>query len=209
MNSSILRDHFGRTQGFSEQLSKLLISSFPGTANEPLFAPSKLFSHLTHVSPHYFLNGADEISTLLHLLFRVEMEKGVIGGEIPVAEMPKAWDYNMHTLFGLNTTNQFSKGLLQSHEWPSGMVGYFAGVLTGSIAAADVVRKMKTELSPTDLTAVFEGGNLGPALLWMKKSVWNLNEGVGANQFTLRTDSKMAISQVEALKDHLQSRYLK
>jgi carboxypeptidase Taq len=211
MNSSILRDHFGRSAGFCENLSKWMCSSFPGGANEPLFAASKLSSHLTHVSPHYLLNGADEISTLLHLLFRVEMEKGVIGNEIPVAEMPKAWDYNMHTLFGLNTTNQFSKGVLQSHEWPSGMVGYFAGVLMGSIAAADVVRTMRSEMSPSDVAAVFEGGNLGPALLWMKKSLWNMDEeaGAGVNRYTLLTDPKAAVSQVEALKDHLHTRYLK
>jgi carboxypeptidase Taq len=68
-------------------------------------------------------------------MIRYEIEKGLIGGEMQVADLPRIWEEKMSEYLGVKPEND-ATGVLQDIHWAGGDFGYFPSYSLGNIYAA-------------------------------------------------------------------------
>ena len=78
---------------------------------------------------------ADEVTYNLHIILRFELEQAIIGGDLPVSDIPGAWNDKFTHLLGLKVPND-AAGCLQDIHWSFGGMGYFATYTLGNLYAA-------------------------------------------------------------------------
>ena len=110
----------GRSAGFWEYLFQEC-SSLPltgcGRAGDALSVGQS-------VRPTLIRNNADELTYILHILIRYEVEKDLIRGTLSVAELPQVWRQKYTDYLGITPRND-REGVLQDIQWAAGYMGYF------------------------------------------------------------------------------------
>ena len=110
---------------------------------------------------------ADELTYSLHIMVRYELEKGLINGEIKVADLPELWADKYEELLGVRPGNH-AEGVLQDVHWSGGAVGYFPSYAIGTAYGAQMVSTMKKSM---DIDAVISSGDLSPITGWLKENI--------------------------------------
>jgi carboxypeptidase Taq len=113
--------------------------------------------------------GADEVTYNLHILFRFELEQALVKGDLPVADLPEAWDEASQRYLGVVPEND-AVGCLQDGHWASGLIGYFPTYTLGNLIAAQLYARAEVELG--DLDRPFSGGEFGGLLGWLRERVY-------------------------------------
>ena len=149
---------------------------------------------------------ADEVSYGLHVLLRYELELALVEGEMPVAELPGAWNAGMQRLLGLTPGND-AEGCLQDVHWSEGLFGYFPSYALGHLISAQLSEAMEAELGPIEtLLATGEDQRLGS---WLQQRVYPLGRSVNGAELVERVSgkplshaafSRYLISKLERLK---------
>jgi len=111
---------------------------------------------------------ADEVHYCLHIILRFELELGLLEGSIQVKDLPELWNKKMKEYFGVNIEND-KEGVLQDIHWSHGGFGYFSTYALGSIYAAQLYRKMKTEIP--GIENEIEKGEFSEIGKWLKEKV--------------------------------------
>src|SRR5690606_28308086 len=78
---------------------------------------------------------ADELTYNLHIMLRYEIEKGLINGDLKVADLPQIWNEKMEEYLGI-TPSHDGEGVLQDVHWSGGGFGYFPSYSLGNLYAA-------------------------------------------------------------------------
>jgi len=126
---------------FPEQFAGVSIESFYKAVNT--------------VEPSLIRVEADELTYNLHIMIRYEIEKGLINGEIEVADLPQIWEQKMEDYLGIKPDSH-ANGVLQDIHWSGGAFGYFPSYSLGNIYAAQLEHALRQEI-PTYRDQVAQG----------------------------------------------------
>jgi carboxypeptidase Taq len=92
---------------------------------------------VNEVKPSLIRVEADELTYNLHVLMRFELEISLLEGELPVSDLPAAWNARMEEYLAVRPEND-SMGVLQDVHWAAGLFGYFPTYTLGNVLAAQL-----------------------------------------------------------------------
>ncbi|MEX1029182.1 MAG: carboxypeptidase M32 [Paenibacillaceae bacterium] len=139
---------------FPEQLAGISVEQF--------------YQAINQAQPSLIRIEADELTYNLHIMIRYELEKGLIGGDIQVADLPRLWNEKYEQYLGITPSND-AEGVLQDVHWASGAFGYFPSYSLGNMYGAQMINALRQHLP--DLDTIVAQGNLEPIKLWLIEKV--------------------------------------
>jgi len=161
--SRLWENHVGRSRGFWR---------WAGPVFEETFATrldlDALWRSLHTVEPSLIRVEADEATYNLHVVVRFEIERRLLRGEIPVADLPEAWNRLYEETLGIRPPDD-AAGVLQDIHWSQGSFGYFPTYTLGTMTAAQLFAAAQAELG--DLEEAFAEGDFAPLLVWLRENV--------------------------------------
>ena len=126
-----------------------------------------LFRAVNIARPSLIRIEADELTYSLHIMVRYELEKGLITGDIKVADLPAIWDDKFEEIIGIRPDN-LAEGVLQDVHWSDGLVGYFPTYALGTAYGAQF---MHTIRKTVDVDAAIRNCDLSPVTGWLKENI--------------------------------------
>jgi carboxypeptidase Taq len=114
---------------------------------------------------------ADELTYPVHIMLRYELERKILDGTLPIAELPEAWHAMVDQRLGLRATND-TEGCLQDIHWAVGHFGYFPSYALGAVIAGqlnEALRAARPSLDEELSTGQFSG-----VLDWLRDNVHGL-----------------------------------
>ena len=132
--SRLYENHVGRSLGFWERVVPMLRETF---GHAPA-SPEDAWREVNRVEPSLIRVEADEITYHMHVALRLELEEGLISGNLPVAELPHRWNEAMRRDLGLTPPDD-AHGVLQDMHWSTGSFGYFPTYSLGSMLSAQLM----------------------------------------------------------------------
>jgi carboxypeptidase Taq len=103
----------------------------------------------------------------LHVLVRYELEIALLNGDLPVADLPAAWDERYRHYLGVVPTTP-RDGCLQDVHWALGEFGYFPTYTIGNLYAAQLI---ETYEESHDLDTELASGELGVLRGWLAEHI--------------------------------------
>lgn len=159
---------------------------------------------INHVERGLIRVDADQCTYPLHVILRYEIEKGLISGDIKVADIPDIWNAKMSDYLGLDTKGNFIDGPMQDVHWSGGAIGYFPSYTLGSMMAAQQFAAL--EKAEPAIHDQINRGEFGAVNAWRSKNIWLKASTVSAVQ--IMEDATGEPLNAEIFKSHLKSRYL-
>jgi carboxypeptidase Taq len=141
-------------EAFPEALSGVELDTFHAAVNR--------------VTPSLIRIDADEVTYNLHIVLRYELELLLIRDELPLGELPAAWNERMRRYLGLTPPDD-TRGVLQDIHWAWGELGYFPTYSLGNLYAASLYRAAQRALP--GLEEGFSRGELRPLRDWLRTHV--------------------------------------
>ncbi|MCP3164698.1 carboxypeptidase M32 [Myxococcus qinghaiensis] len=156
----------GRGRPFWEHYFPLLRASFPDA-----LAHADLDAFLTVVNdvrPSLIRTESDEVTYNLHIAVRYELELLLIRDELPLADLPSAWNERMERYLGVTPPDD-TQGVLQDIHWAWGELGYFPTYSLGNLYSASLYRVAARELP--DLDGRLRQGKMLPLRDWLRERI--------------------------------------
>jgi len=156
----------GRGRPFWEHYFPLLRESFPDA-----LAHADLDAFLTVVNdvrPSLIRTESDEVTYNLHIAVRYELELLLIRDELPLADLPAAWNERMARYLGVTPPDD-TQGVLQDIHWAWGEVGYFPTYSLGNLYSASLYRVAARELP--ELEGQLRQGKMLPLRDWLRERI--------------------------------------
>jgi carboxypeptidase Taq len=146
---------------------------------------------------------ADEATYPLHVIVRFTLERALLSGDLPVAELPGAFRDAMARVVGIRPPTD-RDGCLQDVHWPSGAFGYFPSYTIGAIAAAQLFATA-LEKHP-EIPSELARGELATLRAFAREHVHQHGSRFDTNAVLERATGRGL--DVDALLGHLRRRYL-
>lgn len=124
--------------------------------------------------------SADELTYLIHVIIRYEIERALINGDADTSQVRDMWDCKYKEYLGIVPKND-AEGVLQDIHWSGGYVGYFPTYITANIAAAQFAKAIEKEMGSLDELILNEG--LSGISEWMSRNIYRW--GASFNTFEL------------------------
>ncbi len=163
---------------------------------------SDFYEHVNTVRPSLVRVNADEVTYILHIILRFEIERDLINGRLRVSQIRNEWNKKMQDLLGIVPKND-NEGLLQDIHWAAGDFGYFPTYALGMIYAAQLHRQMFREL-PGAMEKV-KGLDFLPFIDWLRRHVYSKGKTRTAEQIVKNTTGSGLRPKV--LIDYLNAKY--
>jgi carboxypeptidase Taq len=156
----------GRSYEFWEFFYPRLQNYFPDQlGNVKLEA---FFSGINQVQPSLIRVEADEATYNLHIMLRLELEIALMEGNLPVKDLPEAWNTRMQDYLGLTPPND-ALGVLQDIHWSFGHVGYFPTYALGNLVSVQIWERLNQEIA--DIKDQIRRGEFSRLLDWLKTNI--------------------------------------
>ncbi|MFL5349982.1 MAG: carboxypeptidase M32 [Hyalangium sp.] len=156
----------GRSRAFWEHFFPALQAEFPqALAGVDV---SAFHTAVNRVSPSLIRTEADEVTYNLHIVLRYELELLLIHDELPLADVPAAWNERMRRYLGITPPDD-TLGVLQDIHWAWGEFGYFPTYSLGNLYSASLYRAAERALP--QLTERLRRGELLPLRDWLRTHV--------------------------------------
>jgi carboxypeptidase Taq len=123
---------------------------------------------VNHVAPSLIRVRADEATYNLHIIVRFELEQDLLSGELPVDDLPAAWNQKYRETLGVTPAND-AEGCLQDIHWSAGLIGYFPTYTLGNVYAAQLFAAAMAELPGLD--EAFSRGDFRSLLDWLRARI--------------------------------------
>jgi carboxypeptidase Taq len=123
---------------------------------------------VNQVEPSLIRVQADEVTYNLHILIRFELEQALLTGDLPVADLPSAWNAKYAETLGVTPAND-AEGCLQDIHWSAGLFGYFPTYTLGNVYAAQLYNKANADLP--GLEDAFGRGDFSELLAWLRDKI--------------------------------------
>jgi carboxypeptidase Taq len=156
----------GRSRAFWEWCFPLARAAFPEALGDATAAA--VHEAVLSVRPSFIRVEADEVTYNLHVMLRFDLERAVVHGDLPVADLPAAWNDRFERDFGIRPPND-AAGVLQDIHWSAGLIGYFPTYTLGNLYAAQLMGAAAERLG--DLDEQFAAGDFRPLLDWLRREV--------------------------------------
>ena len=190
-----------RSRQFLAFAAPLMRESFGGVG--PAWESEAMWRRYTRVEPGFIRVDADEVTYPAHVILRYRLEKALIADEMPLAELPAAWNAGMKSLLGVTVPDD-RLGCLQDIHWPSGGWGYFPTYTLGAMTAAQIF-DAATRAEPGILPGIGKG-DFAPLVGWLRANI----HGKGSLLPTdaLLTEATGRPLDAAVFKTHLRRRYV-
>jgi len=131
-------------------------------------ALDEVYGAMNLVQPGLIRVESDEATYNLHIMIRFDLERAMLSGDLPVAELPGAWNERVRSDLGLEVPDD-RRGCLQDVHWSIGALGYFPTYTLGNLYAAQLWAEIQTRLP--DLDAALERGEFDDLLAWLRTEI--------------------------------------
>jgi len=155
----------GRSLGFWQTFYPRAQELFPALSDVNL---ETFHFAINRVAPSLIRTEADEVTYNLHIIFRFELERPLILGDLEVQDLPEAWNLRIKEYLGLTPPDD-RMGVMQDVHWSSGSFGYFPTYTLGNLYAAQFFAKAEAELG--NLKEGFAQGDFAPLLGWLREKI--------------------------------------
>jgi carboxypeptidase Taq len=98
----------------------------------------------------------------------VELERALVHGGLPAADLPGAWAEAYRRLLGVTPPDDVA-GCLQDGHWAEGMFGFFPTYTLGNAIAAQLMEQLHKETPEFD--EALAAGDPGPLLAFLRERV--------------------------------------
>ncbi len=200
--SLLVEMQLSRSEAFLEYAYPLLEDVFGDKSEAWSFENIKKLYH--RVERGLIRVDADEVTYPLHVILRYRLEKQLLSGDLPVAQLPQAWNDGMQQLLGVRPQTD-SMGCLQDIHWPSGAIGYFPTYTLGALSAAQFFTAANEKLP--ELTQDVKTGRFEKLTNWMADNIHQSASFETTDEVLKRVTGRPL--STEAFKKHLIQRYLK
>lgn len=164
--SRMWENQVGRSRAFWSWVAPRLPEFFGSAVKD--FSFEELYEAANVVEPGFIRVEADEATYNLHVMVRFEIERGLMSGEIAVADIPGIWNARYKTFLGLDVPDD-RRGCLQDIHWSMGAIGYFPTYTLGNLFAAQFFEAAGDELE--DLDVQFAKGRFDGLLSWLNRTI--------------------------------------
>jgi carboxypeptidase Taq len=144
---------------------------------------------------------ADEVTYNLHILIRFELELEIFEEDLPLAELPEAWNARYRDYLGLEVPDD-AHGVLQDVHWAGGAFGYFPTYSLGNVIAGQLWEAAGRDLG--DLEARIGDGDLDSLGEWLRERVHRYGRRLSPAEILERAGAGEL--SVEPLLAHLRER---
>jgi len=131
-------------------------------------ALDRFVAGINRVKPSLIRIKADEVTYGMHIILRFELEQDIINGRVELRDLPQVWNERMHEYLGVDVPDD-AHGVLQDTHWASGLIGYFATYLLGSVMSVQIWEKALEDVP--DLEGQVERGEFTALRDWLGKHV--------------------------------------
>ncbi|TAJ30086.1 carboxypeptidase M32 [Bosea sp. (in: a-proteobacteria)] len=190
-----------RSRPFLDFAAPLMRESFAGTG--PAWESEAMWRRYTRVEPGFIRVDADEVTYPAHVILRYRLEKALIAGDMPLAELPAAWNEGLKSLLGVTVPND-RLGCLQDIHWPSGGWGYFPTYTLGAMTAAQIFDAACTA-EPGILPGIGKG-DFAPLVGWLRAHIHGRGSLLPTD--ALLTEATGRPLDAGVFKAHLRRRYI-
>ncbi|MCE7746925.1 MAG: carboxypeptidase M32 [Candidatus Heimdallarchaeota archaeon] len=123
---------------------------------------------LNAVNPGFIRIQADEVTYILHIIIRFEIERDWFAGKIDTKELPQVWNEKYKHYLGVDVPND-TLGLMQDLHWYSQYYGYFFGYGIGDLISSQITAKMSQDLP--DWKTSLQNGKFTPIRQWLELNI--------------------------------------
>ncbi len=116
---------------------------------------------------------ADEITYILHIIIRFEIENDLFLEKINFADLPSIWNEKYEKYLGLEIEND-SEGVMQDTHWAIAYFGYFPSYSLGNIYSGQFLEFLEKDLP--DWKTQIGRGDFGPTRQWMLEKVHRMGD---------------------------------
>ncbi|TSD88175.1 carboxypeptidase M32 [Mycobacterium sp. KBS0706] len=168
----------------------------------PAWEAEALWRHYTRVERGFIRVDADEVTYPAHVILRYRLEKAMIADELPLADLPAAWNDGMQALLGVVPPND-RLGCLQDIHWPSGGWGYFPTYTLGAMTAAQIFDAANR--AEPDILPAIGRGDFAPLVGWLRANIHGQASRWETDELLTRATGRPLDAAV--FKTHLRRRY--
>jgi carboxypeptidase Taq len=154
------------------------------------------------VQPSLIRVEADEATYNLHIVIRCELEQALVNDQLPVSELPTAWNEKYEKYLGVVPPTH-ADGVLQDVHWSAALLGYFPTYSLGNLYASQFFAQAERELG--DLSAQFAKGEFKPLLSWLRCRIHEPGQAYTAAELVEKVTGR-ALSH-EPLLAHLRNKF--
>lgn len=199
--SLLLSTLIGHSRPFVAYLQPLL-EKVLGVSG-PEWSADNLYRHLTRVQRSLSRVDADELTRPVHITLRFELEKALLTGALPVADLPEAWNEGMKERLGVAPVNDV-EGCLQDMHWPAGDFGFFPAYGVGALISMQLWEKLRTDRD--DVDGEIAAGKFEGLVGWLRENVHGLGASLTVPELIQQATGK-PLSAAPALR-YLDAKYL-
>jgi carboxypeptidase Taq len=169
----------------------------------PEWQEANLYRLLIRVRRSCIRMDADELTYPVHIMLRYELEKKILEGSLPVADLPEAWNANLEQRLSIRPANDV-EGCLQDIHWAVGHFGYFPSYALGAVIAGQLNEALRAAHPALD--EEIAAGQFGGVMDWLRDNV----HGIGARlpvQELIKQATGKPLTAAAYLR-YLESKYL-
>jgi carboxypeptidase Taq len=141
-------------------------AAFPGQFGDVEL--ETFYGAINRVAPSFIRVEADEATYNMHIILRFELEQDMLSGELPLEDLPEAWNSRMAEYLGVEVPDD-THGVLQDIHWSGGAIGYFPTYSLGNVVSVQLWDKARGDIP--DLDAQFEQGEFGELAGWLRENL--------------------------------------
>ena len=130
------------------------------------------------VRPSFIRVDADDVTYVLHIILRFEIERDLLKGKLKVKDAKHAWNRKMKEYLGLMPKTD-NEGILQDIHWSMGEFGYFPSYALGNIYAAQLYKSL---LKKTGIKEEIQGIEFSGCGAWLKSSFYRHGNSMKAEE---------------------------
>ncbi|HEX3398212.1 MAG TPA: carboxypeptidase M32 [Steroidobacteraceae bacterium] len=160
-----------RSRSFVKYLRPLLEKYLQ--VSGPEWEEANLYRSLIRVRRSCIRMDADELTYPVHIMLRYDLEKKMLEGSLPVADLPEAWNDNLEQRLNIRPPNDV-EGCLQDIHWAVGHFGYFPSYALGAVIAGQLNEGLRAARPALD--EEIAAGQFGGVMEWLRDNV----HGIGA-----------------------------
>lgn len=170
---------------------------------DPAYAPENFKRLQQWVKPDFIRVDADEVTYPAHVILRTRLERPILSGDLPLKDLPGAWNDGMKELLGITVPDN-RRGCMQDIHWYDGAFGYFPTYTLGAMLAAQLAEA--AHRADPAIADQLGKGDFSRLMAWQSDAIHSKGCLMSADAL-IRSATGRALDAT-AFKDHLKRRYL-
>ena len=183
--SRLWENNVGRSKNWWDTIYPRLQNTFPTRLNTVTL--DQFYKGINKVQPSLIRTEADEVSYHFHVMIRYELEKQLLDGSLPVADIPAFWNDSYKTRLGMTVPDD-KRGCLQDVHWSHGSFGYFPTYSLGSFYAAQFFAAAEDQ--QPGLALGIASGNTNSLLAWLRDRIHRHGRRYTSEELCFRATGK-------------------